>query len=147
MVKLNTTKMDTPKYKLKDKAFITMNAPDWKEDLIPQNLTDKKAEALLNRSLKYIKFFEIAPNIEQLRKQAEMGVKTLNEAMYSKSDSEDSFFNSLTALKGIGKSTAEKIVNVYPTKDLLIDALENEVDMAFLGKFETSITKALKEIK
>ena len=133
------------KYKLKKDDVISMSSPDWKEDLSNANMTDKKAEALLNRTLKYIFRFEEAPNIEELRIAAESGVKTLDEAM-GKTDPAPTYSDELTDLKGIGDTTAEKIVNVYPTKDLLLDAIEHDVDMAFLGRYEDRVKEALKAL-
>ena len=147
LIKLKSIKMNEAKYQLKEGAFISMSAPDWKEDLTTANLTDKKAEALLNRSLKYIKFFEVAPNIENLRKQADDGVKTLRAALgENPNKSEPTYFDELIVLKNIGPSAAKKLMDVYPTKDLLIDAIGQDEQMPFLGRFERGVQEGLKEL-
>ncbi len=145
LVKLNSINMNEPKYQLKEDAFITMNAPDWKQDIVPEGLTDKIAEALLNRDLKYIKYFEVAPNIEMLRKASEDGVRTLHAALGEGPNlKEPTYYDELIALKNIGPSSAEKLMKTFPTKDLLKDAITQETEMSFLGRFESAVKEGLK---
>jgi predicted flap endonuclease-1-like 5' DNA nuclease len=186
------TRMKNGKYKLNDGDVISMNSPDWKEDISNANLTDKKAEQLLNMNLGYIKRFQEAPHLEKLKKLAEQGCKTLKEAKGQKPDepqadaapaetadappateapaatdeapaeeakdetSDDqqaaaadqgNLRDELIALPGIGETIADKILNVYPTKDVLLDAVKQDVPMDFLGARENAAKKGLKELK
>lgn len=149
----NPELMSKLKYRLKKGTVISMNSPSWKEDINNDNLTNQKAEMLLNITLKYIDRFEDAPDIEKLRKMKEQGVKTLKEAL-SKGASgkkvashEDSLKEELIALDNIGKATADKILKVYPTKDVLLDAINADVDMPFLGAREAAAKEGLKALK
>lgn len=138
------------KYKLKP-GVITMTAPDMKGDISNHNLTNELAESLLERNLAYIKRFEEAPNLEALKKLQSEGVKTLSEAikkMGKKSDSGSSdqpkeYIDILIDINGIAKTTAKKLVEKYPTMELLKQALIDDVEMDFLGKGEKRYKKAL----
>ncbi len=141
---LTKTDFMESKYKLKKDTLISMNSPDWKEDISNSNLTNEKAEMLLNMSLSYIKLFEEAPELEKLKKAHEEGARSLSEV--GKVKVVLTFSEELIALKGIGKSTAKKLIEKYPTKDLLIDALSNDDDFSFLGRFEDAAKDGLKAL-
>lgn len=134
-------------YKLKPGSVIHMTSDDWKGDIGNGNLTDEIAEKLLNRNLKYISYFSEAPNIERLRKGVQEGVRTLNELVGVEDIvHEETYLNELIAIAGIGQILAEKLVANFPTKDVLLDAVEHEVSMPFLGSKESTVKTLLKGI-
>ena len=126
LINKNNNEMVESKYALNLNDVIIMNAPDWKEDLSNANMTDSKAESLLNRNLKYIFRFAKAPDLEELKIKAEEGVRTLAQARgKQRSNQELSYFDQLIALPKIGKATAEKIEKAFPNKESLKDGLLN----------------------
>ena len=133
-------------YKLRKGSIIHMTATDWKATYGTGNMTDEIAVRLLNRDLRYIKFFEDAPDIERLRKAVTRNVRTLSELNGEEEPIVNvSYLDKLTSINGIGTSTATKILEHYPTEEVLRDALEHDVQLTFMGVYEEATRNALQE--
>ncbi len=139
-------KINMGEYKLRKGAIIHMTAADWKATYGTGNMTDEIAVRLLNRDLRYVKFFDDCPNIEKIRKAMSENVRTLEELNgHQEPELNVSYYDKLIALNGIGDRMAKKIIDNYPTEEVLRDALEHEVQMDFFGVYEEGIKVSLKE--
>jgi 5'-3' exonuclease len=71
------------------------------------------------------------------------GVKVETKVIKPEDKKKDSYEKELQAIKGIGKKTAKDIVKVYPTKDLLIKAIEEEKHLPFRDDVVTKLKKKI----
>jgi hypothetical protein len=71
------------------------------------------------------------------------GVKVETKVIKPKDKKKDSYEKELQAIKGIGKKTTKDIVKVYPTKDLLIKAIEEEKHLPFRDDVVTKLKKKI----
>lgn len=144
LTKLNSSKMETLNYKLREGRLISVQL--WNKDFSNKNLTNKDAVALLNLSFSYIKDFVEAPHIEELKALQEQGVKSYKEALAlieKENQPEPTYDEKLVACKGIGKATANKIMKAYPTEELLIDALKSGEEIDFLKPEQIAALKSM----
>jgi hypothetical protein len=88
-----------------------------------------------------IKYFKME-KVESIESKVN-GVKVETKVIKPKDKKKDSYEKELQAIKGIGKKTTKDIVKVYPTKDLLIKAIEEEKHLPFRDDVATKLKKKI----